>query len=103
MTEELGFEQLLGNGGAVDRGKAALAARAHAVDGTGNDLLAGTALAGNEHGRVVTGHTGGELDHIAHRPALGNHQITNGTDPKAPEQGVYFPAKSLSLLHFPHR
>ena len=56
MAEELAFEQAGGNGGAIQLDKGALAARAQAVDGTRQQLLAGSGFALDEHGRVGWGH-----------------------------------------------
>jgi hypothetical protein len=53
------------------------------VDGPGNDFLPGAALAGDEHGGIVAGHAGGQLDHIAHRPALRDDQVAHRTDTEA--------------------
>ena len=47
VTEELRLEQRLGDAGAIDRHER-LRAAARVVDGPGDDLLAGAALAGNE-------------------------------------------------------
>ena len=52
VPEELGLEQRLGERGAVHRHERPVAAAARAVDALGDHLLAGAALAGDEHGRV---------------------------------------------------
>src|SRR4051812_34604115 len=53
VPEQLGFEQSLGDGGAVDGGKIPIAAGAHPVDGPGNHFLAAPALAGDEYAGIV--------------------------------------------------
>ena len=50
VAEQLALEQLLGNGGAVDRDEIAVRARALRVDGAREQLLAGAALAQHQHG-----------------------------------------------------
>ena len=52
MAEELGFEQRLGNRRAVDGDKRRVGARAQRVQRAGEELLAGPALALEEHRRV---------------------------------------------------
>jgi hypothetical protein len=52
VAEQLTLEQGLGDGRAVDGDEGARAARAQVVDGAGSQLLAGPALAGEEHGSV---------------------------------------------------
>ena len=52
VAEQLALDQVLGNRAAVDGDEALVAARAAGVDGARDDLLAGAALAGDQHGRV---------------------------------------------------
>ncbi len=52
VAEELALQQVLGDGGAVDGDEELLGARAVLVDGAGDELLAGAALAGDEDGGV---------------------------------------------------
>ena len=49
VTEELAFEELLGQGRAIDRDKGAFGARPAGVNGLGNQLFTGSRLARNEH------------------------------------------------------
>ena len=70
VTEQLGLEQLLRDGGAVDAGKAAFGPGAHPVDGAGDDFLSGPTLAGDQHRGIVAGDPGGQLDHVTHGAAL---------------------------------
>src|SRR5207245_460023 len=52
VAEESGLRQLGGNSDAIDRDKRRFGARAAEVDGTGDKLFSGAALAGNEHAGV---------------------------------------------------
>ena len=52
VAEQLGLEQLLGDRAAVDGHEQALGAPAVVVDRAGDQLLAGAALAGDQHGAV---------------------------------------------------
>ena len=52
VAEQLGLEQPLGQRAAVDRHERAARARAVAVDGARDQLLAGAGLSGHEHRRV---------------------------------------------------
>ena len=52
VAEELGLDQLLGDGGAVDLDEGRLAPRRQGVDGAGHQLLAGAVLAVDEHAPV---------------------------------------------------
>ncbi|MFT3776270.1 MAG: hypothetical protein QM820_63810 [Minicystis sp.] len=65
VAEQLGVEQALGEGGRVAGHERAATARREAVDGAGDQLLAGAALAGDEH--VARGRCG-EGDVVAEPP-----------------------------------
>ena len=67
VTEQLGFQQGLGEGGAVDCDERLSAPARIAVDGPGHQLLPGPALPGEEHGRV---HRGDEVDALEDVPDL---------------------------------
>ena len=63
VSEHLAFEQVLGEGGAVDRHPGLVGARGVLVDGLRDHLLARAGLAVDQHG----GGGGGDLlDHVAH-------------------------------------
>ena len=64
VAEELGLEQPLGNGGAVDLDEGPLAARGRHMDGAGDEILAHTALTSDQNGRVGVGNA---LDDGANR------------------------------------
>ena len=52
VAEELGFEQVLGNGRAVDGDKGSVGARAERVQRAREELFAGAALTLEKHARV---------------------------------------------------
>ena len=56
VAEELGFDVVLGDGGAVQLNKDAVAAQALGMDGAGDELLASAGLAEDEHAAVGRGH-----------------------------------------------
>ena len=64
MAEQFRFEQVLGDGGAVDRDEAAHVAPALVVDETGQQFLAGAGLAGDHHARVALGDLLGHLEDL---------------------------------------
>ena len=75
MTEQLAFEQRFGERRAVDRHEGAFLARAVAVQGARRDLLAGSALAANQHGGVRRSHLGDELVDLPHGRAFADHAV----------------------------
>jgi len=66
VAEQLALEQRLGDGGAVDRDERARGALGTGVEVLGHHLLAGAALAGDEHRGVGRGDLVGELHHARH-------------------------------------
>ena len=52
VAEELGFDQVVGDGGAVDRDEGLGGALAAQVDGLGDQLLARAAFARDQHSRI---------------------------------------------------
>ena len=69
VAEQFAFQQLLGDGGAVDREERLLAAVAVMINGAGDQFLAGAALAGDERGGVGGGDLADELEDLLHRLA----------------------------------
>src|SRR5262249_23191396 len=57
MAEQLAFDQPTRQRGAVDLDEWFIAAGAGRMDGAGKKFLAGTGLAGDEHGSIGLGHT----------------------------------------------
>ena len=52
MAKELALQDVVGDGTAIDRQEALVDARAVDVDGVGDQLLAGAALADDQHARA---------------------------------------------------
>src|SRR5687768_1283207 len=98
VSEELALEQLLRNRGAVDRGEGLFPPRAHPMDGPGDDLLAGAALAGQQYGRRVCGDAARELDQVPHGPALRDEQVASPLRAQRGAQRVDLTAEPLALL-----
>jgi hypothetical protein len=69
VSEELAFEQVPGERGAVDRHERAGRSGAEAMDGAGYEFLAGTGLADDEH-RAISGR--GRMDLLKN----GAHRLT---------------------------
>jgi hypothetical protein len=67
VSEQLGFEQGLGDRRAIDRDERLAGPVRLQVDVAGQHLLAGAALAGDQHGSLGGGDLLGELDHPLHR------------------------------------
>ena len=86
VAEELGFDQGLGNGAAGDGDERLLGARAEVVNGAGDQLLAGAAFAGDEHGGIEIGDAADELVNALHA----------GLEPMIRSQ---LPGSSIALLH----
>ncbi len=57
--------------------KAVVGARAHGMNGLGDEFLAGSAFAGNQHRGAAGGHLGDEVHHLLHLVALA-HQVGKG-------------------------
>ncbi len=69
MPEQLGLEQRLREGGAVDRDEGLVPPRAPVVQRARHQLLAGAALAGDQHGRVALGDGLDPIGEAEHRRA----------------------------------
>src|SRR5207244_13397447 len=66
VAEQLAFEQVLGNGRAVQRQERRLGTWAMLIDGAGDQFLAGAALARDENRDVLGGDAANGLVHFAH-------------------------------------
>ena len=75
VAEELGLEQRLGQRRAVDRHERPGGARAVAVHGARDELLAGAALAADQHGRVALRDARDAIEDGAHRLAAADHVV----------------------------
>ena len=67
VAEELALDDGLGQRGAVDRDEGALGAARALVEGAGDELLARSALAGDEHGRLGARDSVYQGEELAHR------------------------------------
>jgi len=75
VAEQLGVDQVVGQAAAVDRVQRELAARARAMDVMRHQLLAGAALAVDEHRLVELGDIARLGEDGAHRGRFGDHAI----------------------------
>ena len=67
MAEQVAVDQLAWNGGAVERQPRPLVPRRRLMHGAGEQLLADTGFAGDEHGDVRGGDAPRGLDQVGHR------------------------------------
>ncbi len=77
VTEQFTFQQVLRDGSAVEGQEGCLGPGAVLVDGTGDQFLAGAALAGNQHGDVLGGDAADGLVHVAHGWAASDDSALN--------------------------
>src|SRR4051812_8265656 len=70
VTEQFGLDQRLGQGGAVHDDQRLIPARTQPVEALGNELLAGAALADDQHRTVERGRAAGALEGIEKRARL---------------------------------
>src|ERR1700761_1129121 len=70
MAEECGLEQIRRNRASVDRDKGLVAARRVGVNGLGDELLAGTTLALNQHRRAAGSDLRDQVEKLEHDVAL---------------------------------
>src|SRR5438270_8142104 len=66
VAEELILQKVMRDGGAIDRQETLVRVGAAAVDGAGDQLLAGAALAGQEDSRARAGHLARHLENRLH-------------------------------------
>ena len=96
VTEELRLEQGLGQGGAVDLDEGLVASRAVAVQGLGDQLLAGARLPGDEHRRLGGGDVADHLEEFLH----GRRSADDGGVECRPLLGCLLPAgRHLAVVH----
>jgi hypothetical protein len=72
VAEQLALDEGLGHGGQVDGDERPARPRRIVVDGAGDQLLAGAALAGDEHRRRRAGDAADQREDLAHRLAAGD-------------------------------
>ena len=75
VAEQLALEQVLGDGRAVEGQERCLGAGAVLVDGAGDQLLAGAALAGDQHGKGLVGDAADRLEDLLHRRAAAHEGL----------------------------
>jgi hypothetical protein len=73
VTEELGFEQILGDRRRVDRDERAGRTRAVPVQRAGDQLLAGSGFAGDHYRRIRLRQPADRAEHFLHRRRLAQH------------------------------
>ena len=75
MTEQLALDQLLGDRRAVDLDEGLVLAERVAVDGASDQLLAGAALAGDQHRGVRRRGPAHRVPHLLERRAAAHHPV----------------------------
>ena len=78
VAEELAFEQRLRQRAAVDREERPVGAQRRVVDVARQHLLAGAALAADQHGRVGRRHHLGEPEHVEEAARLADRRVDRG-------------------------
>jgi hypothetical protein len=91
VAEQLALEQLVGQRAAVDGDKRVIAARAVMVDRLGDQLLAGAALAAQQHGACGGRHLRHQLHDLTHLLGAGHEAI----EAVAPLQGRHEASEPL--------
>ena len=80
VAEQFRFQQVFGDGRAVDGDERLFSARRAAVHVARQHFLAGAAFAGDQHRGVGRGDLLGELDHLRHRRVTPDHFARIGGD-----------------------
>ena len=88
MAEQLGLDQLLRQGRAVDEDERLVRAQTVPVDQAGDELLAGAAFALDQHGHVAARDLLRHLDHLAHGLVVADQQAWLGALLKAVAQDL---------------
>ena len=81
MAEQLGLDQLLGDGCTVHVDERLIGSQREAVQGAGDDLLAAAVLAGDEHAAAGRSGAADLLLQALHRLALANEDLLEGEMP----------------------
>ncbi len=87
MAEQLAFDEVRIEAADVNGQERPIAARAEAMNGTGDEFLAGAALAGDQHARLARRHQGDALEHRLHRRTAADNFVLRGK-PRLWSRGV---------------
>src|SRR5690606_37609625 len=98
VAEQLGLEQVFRDCAAVERHERGVTAIALAVDEARDELLAGSALAGDQHGRRVACDLRGNLERARHGGRLRDDLAVASLDADFLAQARDFAAQRLTLL-----
>ncbi len=97
VAEELALQQVLRNRRAVDRHERAAASRRLGVDGPGENLLAGAALAGEQHRGLELCRALDELQHLDHDVRGGDDRPLSDDALDVPPQQRVLAAQAFAL------
>src|SRR5574341_1474492 len=100
MAEQLGLEQSLRNGGAVDADERLARTGTGAMNRPGDDFLPGAALSCDQYGRIVLGDARDERQRLAHGAAFDDEAALRGTYRQLRPESCDFLAQPLPLLRF---
>ena len=100
VAEELAFEQVAGHGGAIEGDEGLPGAIGEVVDGAGENLLAGAAVAGDEDIDVGGSDAAGEGHQLAHVAGDDGVVAAGGEVLDGPQRGsfVAFQARAFELF-----
>ena len=102
MPEQLALHQAFGNGAAVNADKRLVVAQAVFMDRLGDDFLAATAFAGNQHRRIALRHTANRLEQVLHHGAATDNQIVRRCHAVLAGQKPFFLLLADSQRPFQH-
>ena len=88
VAEDLIFEELLGDRGAVEHDERTVAARRALVDGVGDAFLARAGFALDEDGRVGLREAIDEIEEVAHRRTAADQAVQTGFVPQRDADGL---------------
>ena len=98
MAEQLALDELLGNRAAVDGNEGALGPRGEVVQGARDQLLACSALAGDQHRRPGRRDLLQKAQHLLHRGRLGDDATGASRRLDLPPQAAVLGPKALAFL-----
>src|SRR6185503_10049970 len=89
VAKQLALEERRRHRGTVDGDERLIAARRQVVQRARDQLLAGTGLAGDEHGRIAVGDAAYELDRLANRGARPGDAVDRHVAIRGGAQALY--------------